>query len=294
MGFHLSTRGAEEGVRRAEGSDQSESESDRRDCHPTASHLAPAIADFISDGKRKGYDDELEQILTCLHDTWSKECASVNEKKQNSTKQPIIIKNPIIQDGSAFTRRDLRWEAPSISTAANDPKLLPEQELNLEIGRMWFLDQEISKGGFIKILESSLVWDEQVKGTRIVTTEGLSTCMEPGRGWTITSGAWNFLKKKERWKGCEQELITTIRKEAEQMEEKEEAGYRSPTWKILRALQQVNKATRIEGEAIMSAPPLFESAGRGDLEFWGAVEGPTVIIWESLSELEKTNWLEKK
>ena len=41
MGFHLSTGGAEEGVRRTEGSDQSESE--RRDCHPTASHLAPAI-----------------------------------------------------------------------------------------------------------------------------------------------------------------------------------------------------------------------------------------------------------
>ena len=56
----------------------------------------------------------------------------------------------------------------------------------------------------------------------------------------------------------------------------------------------INKATRTEGEAIMSAPPLFESAGRGDLEFWGAVEGPTVIIWKSLSEFEKTNWLEKK
>ena len=78
------------------------------------------------------------------------------------------------------------------------------------------------------------------------------------------------------------------------MEEKEKAGYRSPTWQILRALQQVNKATRIQGEAIMSAPPLFESAGRGDLEFWGAVEGPTVIIWESLSELEETNWLKNK
>ena len=41
------------------------------------------------------------------------------------------------------------------------------------------------------------------------------------------------------------------------MEEKEEAGYRSPTWKILRALQKVNNATQIEGEAIMSAPPSF-------------------------------------
>jgi len=86
------------------------------------------------------------------------------------------------------------------------------------------------------------------------------------------------LKKTEEWKGCEQKLITTIRKETERMEEKEEAGYRSPTWRVLRALQQVNKATRIEGETIMSAPPLFESASRGDLECWGAAERPTVVI----------------
>ena len=158
-----------------------------------------------------------------------------------------------------------------------------------QIGRTWFLDQEIPKGGFIKIQESSLVWDEWVKGTRIITTEGLSTCMEPGRRWTITSGSHFFLKKQERWKGCEQELITTIQKEGEQMEEKEDAGYRSPTWEILRALQQVNKATRIEGETIMSTLHFFKSAGREDLKFWGTAE--ECIIWESLSELEKKNWL---
>jgi len=43
----------------------------------------------------------------------------------------------------------------------------------------------------------------------------------------------------------------------------------------------------------MSAPPFFQSAGRGDLLFWGGKEGPTVIIWESLSEQEKKSWLEE-
>jgi len=73
----------------------------------------------------------------------------------------------------------------------------------------------------------------------------------------------------------------------------EEAGYRSPTWTVLRALQQINCATRIEKEAAMSAPPFFQSAGRGDLLFWGKKEGPTVVIWESLSEQEKKRWLEE-
>jgi len=51
-------------------------------------------------------------------------------------------------------------------------------------------------------------------------------------------------------------------------EEKMEAGYRSPTWSILRALQKINTAKRIEGKAVMSAPPFFQSAGRGDLKIW--------------------------
>jgi len=37
----------------------------------------------------------------------------------------------------------------------------------------------------------------------------------------------------------------------------------------------------------MSAPPFFQLAGRGDLLFWGKKEGPTVVIWENLSEQKK-------
>jgi len=88
-------------------------------------------------------------------------------------------------------------------------------------------------------------------------------------------------------------LIITIQKETKRTEELEEAGYRSPTWAVLRKLQQINSATRIEGEAAMSAPPFFQSAGRGDLLFWGEKEGPTVLTWESLSEQEKESWVEE-
>jgi len=117
--------------------------------------------------------------------------------------------------------------------------------------------------------------------TRIRTTESLTTCMEPHRGWTIASSSWIFLQNQ--WLDREQELITVIQEETKRTEEKKEAGYRSPTWSILRALQKFNKAKRIEGEATMSAPPFFQSAGRGDLKFWGEDDGPTVVVWESLS-----------
>ena len=74
-----------------------------------------------------------------------------------------------------------------------------------------------------------------------------------------------FLQKQ--WLDQEQGLITVIQEKTKRTEEKEEAGYRSPMWSILQALQKINEAKRLEGETIMSAPPFFQSAGRGDLKF---------------------------
>ena len=99
----------------------------------------------------------------------------------------------------------------------------------------------------------------------------------------------NFLRK--RLLNREQGLIAIIQEETKRTEETKEAGNRSPTWSILRALQKINKAKRFEGEAvIMSAPPFFQSAGRRDLKFWGEDDGPTVVALESLSESEQGQW----
>jgi len=49
----------------------------------------------------------------------------------------------------------------------------------------------------------------------------------------------------------------------------------------------------IQDEAVMSASPFFQSAGRGDIKFWGEDHGPTVVVWESLSESEQEHWSKK-
>ena len=95
------------------------------------------------------------------------------------------------------------------------------------------------------------------------------------------------------WLDRQRELITVIQEETERTEEKEEAGYKLLTGSILRALQKINKAKRLEGEAVISAPPFFHSAGRGDPKFWGHNDGPTVVVWESSSESEQEQWLNK-
>jgi len=166
--------------------------------------------------------------------------------RQKTIHHPLIVSSPIDKKGSKFMCRNMWYEAPSMPTVAYDPRLFPAQDTPPVIGNNWFLDKEIPAGGFVRIQGSLAVWEERVDETRIITIEGLTTCLDPGQGWTITSGGCNFLKKQARWEGHEQALITTIQKEAKRTEELEEAGYRSSTWAVLRALQQINSATRIE------------------------------------------------
>jgi len=176
----------------------------------------------------------LEQTLTLLHSEWSKE---IEPSGQSSTHHPLVVSNPIDKKGAEFMHRSMRWEAPSMPTSAYDPGLLREQETPLVIGKNWFLDQEIPACGFVRVQDTSQVWEKRVDEMRIFKTEGLTTYLDPGRGWAITSGGWTFLKKQECWEGHEQALITTIQKETKRTEELEEAGYRSPTWAVLRTLQ---------------------------------------------------------
>ena len=53
--------------------------------------------------------------------------------------------NPIDEKGSEFMRRSMRWEAPSMPTAAYDPGLLREKETPLVIGKNWFLDKRFQQ-----------------------------------------------------------------------------------------------------------------------------------------------------
>ena len=71
------------------------------------------------------------------------------------------------KNGPARVKRRRQWEAPSKALAVDDPLLLPEREVHAEIGINWFLDQEIPKGGYVRILVESLLWEERLSKTRI-------------------------------------------------------------------------------------------------------------------------------
>jgi ribonuclease HI len=125
------------------------------------------------------------------------------------------------------------------------------------------------------------MWKE-TETSKIFTDQGLTTCTELDKSWTIMSSIYNHLRQG-RDKSTS-ELKTFIRAEVELQERLETMGHRSPTWRLLRALQSLLSAVQLQGESAVTAPPFFPSAERGTTKFWGKEQGPTVFLWESLDE----------
>jgi len=176
---------------------------------------------------------------------WSKDDDTRTQCKRLNT-SPLHRRNASNKNGPARVKQRMQWEAPSKLLAVDGPLLPPERERNAEIGIDWFLHQDIPshpKGGYVRIPAESpaLLWEEDLGKTRIRTTEGLTL-----HAWSRTEGgqsraALTFFSRK-RWLDREQELITVIQDETKRTEEKKEAGFRSSTWSILRALQKIKKA----------------------------------------------------
>ena len=140
--------------------------------------LAPIITDFTRNTKIELHDEKLEETLEMLYLEWSKDDDTTTQCNRLNT-SPLHRGNASNKNGPARVKRRMQWEAPSKPLAVDDPLLLPEREVHAEIGINWFLDQDIPKGGYVRILAESLLWEEHLGKTRIRTTEGLTTCMEP-------------------------------------------------------------------------------------------------------------------
>ncbi len=114
--------------------------------------------------------------------------------------------------------------------------MVPDVDIAAQVGRDFFLDEKIprheSGQGYVKVVEHSVTWKDTA-ASKIFTYQGLTTCTEVDNGWTVMSSTYNHLRQgKER---SISELSAFIRKEGEQQERLEARGYRSPTWRLLRA-----------------------------------------------------------
>jgi hypothetical protein len=192
---------------------------------------------------------------------------------------------PVYVGGGSGGRggRGGRRDSPSASLIEKDPEVIPDVDIAAQVDRDLFLDEKIpiheSGQGYVRVVEHSIMWKEKT-ASKIFTYQGLTTCTEVDKSWTIMNSTYNHLRQKrgENKSG----LGTLIRKEVGHQERLEAPGYRSPTWKVLRALQSLLSTVQLQGESV--APPFFPSAGRGTTRSWGNEQGPTVFLWEGLGE----------
>jgi hypothetical protein len=131
-------------------------------------------------------------------------------------------------------RRNLPWEKDSIARAAYDPAHIPDCNVQATVGQHFIFSEPIPKAGngrgYLRVTKKSLWWQ---------------TAQFPT------------------------DLLRLVYEETHVQNILEASGYRTPTWRILRALQSTINANVVVGESIITAAAFFEGAGRPSQPFWG-------------------------
>ena len=109
-----------------------------------ACFLAPIITDFIRNTERELYDEKLEDALEMLDLEWSKG-DDIKTQCNRLNKSRLHRGNAFNTNGPARAKQRMQWEAPPKPLAVDDPLLLMEQKVHVEIGINWLKDREIPK-----------------------------------------------------------------------------------------------------------------------------------------------------
>ena len=104
-------------------------------------------------------------------------------------------------------------------TAAYNPGLLREQETPLVIGKNWFLDQEISAGGFCQNLRLATAMGRANRRNENHHDRMSENMLGPRTRMDNHYRGMEVPKKQECWEDHDQALITIIRKETKRTEE---------------------------------------------------------------------------
>jgi hypothetical protein len=91
------------------------------------------------------------------------------------------------------SHREMEWESPSASLIEKDPEVIQDVDIAAHVGRDFFFDEKIprhaSGQGYVRVVEHS-----EMAASKIFTYQGLTTCTEVDKSWTIMSSVYNHLR----------------------------------------------------------------------------------------------------
>ena len=75
--------------------------------------------------------------------------------------------------------------------------MVPDVDIAAQVGRDLFFDEKIprheSGQGYVRVVEHSIMW-KAAAASKIFTYQGLTTCTELDKSWTIMGSAYNHLR----------------------------------------------------------------------------------------------------
>jgi hypothetical protein len=96
------------------------------------------------------------------------------------------------------SHREQEWESPSASLIEQDPEVIPDVDIAAQVGKDFFLGEKIPRHelgqGYVRVIEHSIMWRE-TETAKVFTYQGLTTCTELDKSWTVMSSIYNHLRQ---------------------------------------------------------------------------------------------------
>jgi hypothetical protein len=138
-------------------------------------------------------------------------------------------------------RPSTTWEPNPLPLMTKHPARVTTSGTKIQQNREEILTQICPKGkidlGWVHLEQKSLLWQEKIEGSLVVSHEGLTTMAHSSRtGWIIMSGTWNHLRKV--W-GPTPDTLAKIQASCKTQESLEKANVFSPTRHLLLVIKRL-------------------------------------------------------
>ena len=153
---------------------------------------------------------------------------------------------------------DIAWEPHPLPLTTKHPPRITASNTIIQLME-GALDQPCPTGennlGWVQLQQKSLLCQEMVEGSSVITHQGLTTVAHSSRmGWTIMSGTWNHLR--EVW-GPTPDTLINIHASCRSQEGLEEANRFTLTRQLLLKIKRTWQLDRIHGLPAVAAPAFF-------------------------------------
>jgi len=237
----------------------------RRPLHP---EIEVSMRKYVSNGQEwEEVDDE-----DCWGVNYTEPTAHMKAKIESILYTWEEEQPEVEQDETA--KQTPERERFSVPHASRDPRILKDFNLeNFEIKR------NPPEEGAVRIFENPKSWDSTIGLTQAMTTQGIATIQLPSGPQSMDGAQWHLVKhtltnnSPNSLGSCLQNELTR------QLELDKDKKHRSFSWKLLRTLKSVFRATKYQGDTAITIPPFFKDAGRGKERIWGDdTEIPQLMI----------------